>query len=288
MPRRSSLVCFCALVLGLGACVPAEEEDQFVRYKSDTTMGRIQDRGELVAGIDPSLPPFSDTSDSFVVEFARYLADELRVELKVVEIDSESALSAVKKGEADIVFPLIPITERLARQNAFTTPYWVGHQRLLAGTASGIETVEDLAGKVVCEGPAADSSINIDVSELGSGADVTSEGDCSESLRAGSSDAVTGPDPYLISVASQLPGTAIVGEELTTFGYGAVVRKGAADMQDFVSGTLGESKSEGKWLKFFNDHISEYANATDPTAPDLTLEEAATLYPRELEQADQG
>jgi len=146
-----------AAVLLLGACVPAEESnDRIVRYDPEKTlMGQIQERGSLRVGI-PEHCPFAVSSstgepEGFVVDLAHLVAESFGVEAEFVTADSTSLMGMVyvppddpgATTEADIVFPLFPITENLVQRATVADPYWTGHSRELIGPD----------GTVVAEGP---------------------------------------------------------------------------------------------------------------------------------------
>ena len=56
----------------------------------------------------------------------------------------------------------------------------------------------------------------------------------------------------------------------------------ATDMRSFVNTVLTDLKSDGRWLNYYEEWLAPVAGRTDVNAPDLSLEEAATLWPRDL------
>ena len=73
-------------------------------------------------------------------------------------------------------------------------------------------------------------------------------------------------------------------EQLSSAGYGAALPEDATDTRSFVNTVLTDLKSEARaWLNLYEKWLAPVANRTEVNAPDLTLEEAATLWPRELE-----
>jgi ABC-type amino acid transport substrate-binding protein len=112
-------------------------------------MGEIQARGVLRIGIPSDHPPFAIVDDGlapegFVVDIGTLIAEALGVEpefvpapsaelLELVEVDEDG--QPVSPDPADLVFPMIPITEELVQTHTFTDPYWVGHTRQLEGPA---------------------------------------------------------------------------------------------------------------------------------------------------------
>lgn len=279
------------LLLALGACIPAPpDNDEILDYRRDTPMGLIQEAGVLRVGIEQA-PPFAAVLDGspegFVVEYARDVAAALGVEAEF-EVGSRDLLpDLVKGGEPalDMVFPMLPITEEVARHNAVTDPYWVGHQRLLVPIDSDIRTVEDLSGRKVC---ALRSTTPVPLVRTLSDASVSAGASRCGRLAGGGVDAVTGIDIELMKIADRMsstgpPAYVVVGEQMSTMGFGALVRNDLPGLADFVSTQLAEAEIEGRWINWYHRWLGRWFE-TDPEAPpDMTAEEAAALYPAELD-----
>jgi ABC-type amino acid transport substrate-binding protein len=265
------------------ACIPSTETPEVVSYAEDTTMGEIQAAGTLRVAIDPRLPPFAGPGAGFVNSYARQLADRLGVELDLIPMTSREIVSRVNSGEADVGFPIVPMSEEVARRNEFTDPYWIAHQRVIT-TDRSVTQASDLGGERVCS--FAMDGFDVSVTEVAAGAliaPVEEPGSCRRPLRLGRAQAATGSDAYLISLASSIRRARIVGDQLSSYGYSAQVTQDATDMQAFVNTVLAEAKADGMWLEWYDDHLGDYAGIEDPRAPDLTLSEVATIYPRSLE-----
>lgn len=144
---RSLATLVCALAL-LVSCVPPEESnDRVKRYDPEQNiMGVIQERGEMRIGVPSDYPPFAIVEgadiEGFLVELGTLAAEALGVEPRFIPAPSRVLLDMVyvdpenPQGEtdADMVFPMVPITEELVKEWTFTDPYWVGHRRELEGT----------------------------------------------------------------------------------------------------------------------------------------------------------
>lgn len=241
----------CALVM-LGACVPPEESnDRVKRYDpEENVMGQIQARGVLRIGIPSDYPPFAIAdaapAEGFVVDMGRLVAEALGVEPEFIPALSDELLDMVYTRErqpleeetrADLVFPMVPITEELVQSWQMTDPYWVGHTRELEATSSATAML-----------------------------------------------AAPAPDVELLKFAYEHPGVKITGEELSTEGYGAAVRTGAATFGTLVSQVFNEADAEGDWSRFYEKWLAEYFVDPDPTnVPIMSVEDAAALYPSDLE-----
>ena len=240
----------CALVL-LASCVPPEEgNDRVKRYDPEQNiMGVIQERGVMRIGVPSDYPPFAivdgATVEGFVVELGRLAAEALGVEPQFIPAPNRVLLDMVyvdpknpqEETEADMVFPMVPITEDLVKEWTFTDPYWVGHRRQL-------------------EQPGDEDTINNFPSY----------------------------DVELLKIAYRNPHLKITGEQQSTEGYGAAVRTGAATFATIVSQVFNEADAEGDWTRFYNEWLAEYfAEPAPDDVPIMTVEDAAALYPSDLD-----
>lgn len=244
------LVIACALSL-LAGCVPPEESnDRIKRYDpEENIMGVIQERGVMRIGVPSDYPPFAivegASAEGFVVELGILAAEALGVDPLFIPAPNRVLLDLVYvdpddpevETDADLVFPMIPITEELVQEWTFTDPYWVGHRRDL-------------------EGPGDEAAI----------------------------DNFPAYDVELLRVAYRTPGLKITGEEHSTEGYGAAVRTGAATFATLVSQVFNEADAEGDWTRFYNEWLADYFAEPEPdNVPIMTVEDAAALYPTDLE-----
>ena len=289
MPGKRFVTCLCASIALLSACVPSEADvEDVVSYDRDTTMGQHQRDGAITIALPNDLGPFASIDENgeaegFVAELATEIVAALGVDAEYVAASGEDALELVRDGEVDVAFPAVGITESVARQNTLSAPYWVAHKRLLMQSSSDLQTPEDLGGRRVCQYE--EERTRVDIADLVPDADVADASDfeeCAQALQNGT-EAATAPDVYLMALASSLDTYEIRGEQLSSSGYGVALPEGATDMRTFVNTVLTDVKSEGRWLEYYEQWLAPVANREDVNAPDLTLEEAATLWPNDLE-----
>ena len=231
---------------------------KIVQYDpTKTKMGEIQARGHIVVGIPSDYPPFGSLSSSgqpegFTAGLGRLVADALGVKAKFVGRPSDQLLGIVDSDGADLVFPMVPITQDSAASHPFSDPYLLVHQRLLVPGGSGIRGVSDLGGTTVCSVinaqtevplPRLDPSISLKTKR--------SAGQCAAPLKKGQVAAVTGPDVALLGLRSRLPGSELAGGRLTTEGYGAAVSPCAPGLAEFVTRVLAGAKKDGTWTDLY-------------------------------------
>ncbi len=271
---RRLLVPIAALGLALAACVPpVPSNDRLIEFDPiTTTMGRIQEDGVLRAGVPDDGGPFSGTG--FARAIAQDAADALGVDLEVVSGSDEQLQAMVDGGEIDVAYPLFPITEKAVRKNAFADPYWVGHQRILAVDPS-ITDIDDLSGRSVCQ--SIDDITGVPVEELVG--DVTEIVTAPQPSKCPEVDAIVAPDIRLLALLGA--DGDLVGEQMTTTGYGAMVGEGDTPFAEYLSTQLAEAKVEGRWRAWYEDFISPLIGGVTPDPPGLHVEEAAALYPVE-------
>lgn len=292
--RRNTWLILIAVALVISACIPPEpDDDVIVNYDpEETVMGEIQERNELVVGVPLDSEPFG----TFATGFGDLIRDALGVETTgIVHLPPEELLRAPEEGTVDISFPLIAITEKQVRRHTFTDPIYIAHQRLLVHAGSPIAQVTDIEGPVcqfvrrevneVSPGEFVTMDIGANLNEIDPTVTAFESPDptsCTKDLLAGKLDAVSASDWLLYPLLKTNPGALkIVGDDLTTEAYGAVVESGASGWSDFVNGVLAEADAEGDWQKIYDDAFGELAEE-DVTYPDMTVEEAAALYPREV------
>jgi polar amino acid transport system substrate-binding protein len=286
-PKRSTL-CVLALVVALGACVPPEPEEDLIRdFDPETTvMGAIQEAGLLRVGVTSNQALHREDGGEvtgLAADLATEIADTLGVEPEFTVASNDSLLRMVQDGDVDVAFPVVPVVEKLVRTSGVSDPYFMAHQRLLLLEGAGIEGVGDLEGEV-CVGGDPETTLDLSAGnpdlEVTEALDVT--GCYTTSAPPEDLPPISGLDIELVGAAYALGGVPfdVVGDELTTAGLSMVVEKGASGWLGFVDNVLGEFKSEGLWLESYNESVESYLGPQ--RAPEITVEEAAALFPREL------
>jgi glutamate transport system substrate-binding protein len=287
MPIRITIACSLALAVSFGACVPAEEDnDRIPNFDpAENIMGQIQEDGVLKIGVEGDTFPWSSTQDAspplgFNVDLGQLVADSLGVDAEFVTADRDALPAMVADGDLHIAFPLIPITENLLIDHGLTDPYYVAHQRLLVRDGSAIDGLDDLGGSDVCSIANAETGADVEllnpqIAEV----IATDERECLDLIRDDRVDAVTGPDILLLTIAAAEEHLTIVGDQMTTEGYGAVVSRGTGGFDGFVDGVFAEADQELYWTDLYAEWISPVTGEDPPPFPTMNLEEAAALFP---------
>ncbi|MDQ3957843.1 MAG: transporter substrate-binding domain-containing protein [Actinomycetota bacterium] len=285
-----------AVVLALAVCAscvpPLPDNDEYTRFDEETVMGRLQDAGELrVALPDDAGAPWAlvegTSAQGFAPDLAREIGESLRVDVTFREAPSAELVDLVDSGQVDVAFPVATITEELVRRHAFSDPIFVAHQRLLMREGTGVEDVDDISGEVCSP---IDDATGVDLLELNPSAATLPlrPGDvrgCIDLLRQGLVDVATATDVLLAGMLVGLSdGYEVTGEQLTTEAYGISLESGASGWVDYVNKIITEYDQEGRWAASYESHFGSLIGGATPEPPNMTVEEAAALFPADLDE----
>jgi ABC-type amino acid transport substrate-binding protein len=269
------------------SCVPPAAEQTFPRrFAEETLMGDIQAAGHIDVGIPAEAPPLAlpkETSGSargLAAEMGAIVADTLHVTPRFVRAGDHRLIRLLDDGKLDLAFVAAPVTESRLRAHPFANPYVVAHQRLLVPWSSAIRSVDELDGARVCA--FIDPATGVDITKLAPGVEVEPAGaldDCMRSFARREVDAVTAEDLYLEYLATKLESRGrparVVGDSLSTEGYGAAVPPGSGGFVDFLNSALRAAQEDGRWA-----HAYARSVGVPPAAPPgLTIQDAAALWP---------
>ena len=169
--RLMVTVLVLALALGVASCGDDEEEPAAgggaateepasgtaaEEFPADTTMGKIQAKGEIAIGVKYDVPPFgfknpnSGAVEGFDVDLGKAVAEKLGVKPKLVEAISDNRIPFIQDGTVDLVLSTMTINAERALEIGFTDPYFIAKGRILVPKDSDIKGIDDLAGRKVC------------------------------------------------------------------------------------------------------------------------------------------
>jgi polar amino acid transport system substrate-binding protein len=143
--RRMLILAF--LVPLFWSCAKKEEA-------GDRSLEKVTEQGFFVLGLDDSFPPMGFRNeagdiDGFDIDLAREVADRLGVELQLRPVDWDGVILSLNKGDIDMVWNGMTITESRKEKINFSKPYLANRQIIVVREDGDVTSKADLAGKVV-------------------------------------------------------------------------------------------------------------------------------------------
>lgn len=249
----------------------------------------IVKRGRLIVGVDRSnnLLSYRDTASGevrgFEVDIAHEIARDIFGDPNKVDfrfVDSSDRSKALNEGTVDIILRTMSITPEREREVSFSIPYLTTNTRMLVLSSSGINSVEDTAGRTLC---AVQGSTALDtIGERAPDADIletTSWGDCLMALQLNQTDGIVVDDALLSGMLAQDSYTSIVGESLKTEHYGIAMRRNSQSHDSRplvrqVNSTLERIQRDGTWDQLFSRWLGAYLARPSLPAPTYIDESA--------------
>jgi polar amino acid transport system substrate-binding protein len=114
----------------------------------------IIQRGKLIVAMDYGAPPYSMTDENLEpvgsdYETAQLLAEDLGVELEVVQTTGQGRVPALTSGSVDLVIQTFSITAERAKAIAFSNPYGVIRSFIVGAADVEMRGYDDLVGKKI-------------------------------------------------------------------------------------------------------------------------------------------
>ena len=253
------------------------------QYDAATTLGKIQQKGEITIGVKFDVPPFgfknpqNNQVEGFDVDLGKAIAEDLGVKPKFIEAISDNRIPFLMEGTADLILSTMTINAERVLEIDFSQPYYIARGRILVKKGSDITGVESLAGKSVCT--ALGSTYEATIKKQAPKADlklVDSYSECLELIQNGGVDAVSTDDVILTGMIIQDDTLELVGKELTQEPYGVGIKKGETEVTQFVDQSLEAYEQDGRWQKTYDRWVGRYTGQQEEP-PTMTLEEAVEL-----------
>lgn len=204
----------------------------------------------LKMATNAAFPPYEyKEGEAFVgidVEIAEAIAKELGTTLEVVDMEFDSIIASVQKGEVDFGMAGMTVTDERKEEVDFTASYATGVQVVIVPEDSEIATLEDLAGKKIGTqlGTTGDMYSKDDYGEE----NVTSYGkgaDAVIALKGGDVDAVIIDNEPAKAFVAENEGLKILETEYAVEDYAIAIKKENASLLADINKALEKLTQDG-------------------------------------------
>lgn len=264
MKRKISLLMVLVFILSilLVACGDANETNTEV---ASYTLEGIKEKGTIILGTSADYPPFEshvmiDGKDEIVgfdIEIAKYIAEELGVELEIKDMNFDNLLGALSTGMVDMVIAGMNPDPKRAKEVDFTDIYYEASHAVLINkeNSSDITKIEDLNGKSIgvqigtTQEEVAKTAIeNAELMSLSSNLDIVMN------LKTNKIDCAIMEEPVAKSFADKNDDLMVVEGLVLDSGSEGVaiaVKKGNDELTEKLNEILSDAKSKGLLDKWF-------------------------------------
>jgi aspartate/glutamate/glutamine transport system substrate-binding protein len=224
----------------------------------------IQARGKLIVCVKNEVSrsgfhkdPAHFQKRGFEIDLAKAIAKQLlgdatKLELKLLQ--KPDRIPALQRNEVDLVISMLPISEPLKQQVAFSHPYAVGGLALMTKQGAGIPNFAALRGKTVAAAKTEGHDFGPEVQTLAQeqGVAVTVESYPNDYVAAaavanGRAQGMVSNNLNLLALIKQQPGVfELVNDRLTRTEYGVAVKKGNEDLLALVNQVIDGMKQSGQ------------------------------------------
>ncbi len=266
-----------SMMITLGACAkggttteekaPAAETPAAEAPAEGGKIAQIKEKGKIVLGTAAGYPPFEfhkiiDGKDQIVgvdIEIAKRIAQELGVELEIVDMEFKGVIPALVTDDIDMIIAGMVATEERSKVVDFSIPYYQAKQKLVvkAEDKDKYKSFEDLdvAGLKVGvqkattqEALANETFKNAEVVAIAKLPDVVLE------LKNGKINGTIIAEPVAMAYVKQNPDLFIAETDLGLEpGINIAVNKGNTDLVDFINELVEDMKSKGEIEQFLID-----------------------------------
>ena len=247
------------MTMGLAACGGSADGSAAASGgESDSYIEQIKAKGELVVGTSADYPPYEfhteidgvDTIVGFDIAIAQAIADDLGVELKIVDMSFDNLLMSLSNGEFDMVIAGLSADEERMKTNDFSDTYLESKNLILVrkedeskytttdslkGVKTGAQTGTMCYDRIV---PFVGEDSMVGLAKV---PDLVME------LKNGKVDVITLDYMAVLTYAAENDDLVAVdcGLPSDDEGYSIAFQKGNTEMVEYVNGVLAELKESG-------------------------------------------
>lgn len=237
--------------------------------KTKSTLDVVRERGKLIVGARFDTAPVGYLNDSgelvgIDIEIAKYVAQQLGVEIEFKEVTADTRIPELVNGNVDMLAAGTVITREREDVVDFTIPIRCAYSRFLVKRDSGIEDIDNMAGKTVAviQGTPYGEELLVVQPE----AKILTLQEYPQALLAlqqGQADVIFSGEEILFGLLKLDPNNVIVGDpnQFPYYCAALATRENDSDWNDFLSGTLIDMWYSGAYEQA---HIKIFGFPPDP------------------------
>jgi len=125
------------------------------KQTDDNSLEQIKAKGFFILGLDDQFPPMGFRGEGnneivgFDIDLAKEVAKKLGVKVELKPVAWVGIISSLNKGDVDVVWNGMTITDERKKNIDFSKPYLNNRQIVMVTADSAITTLEMLKGKIV-------------------------------------------------------------------------------------------------------------------------------------------
>ncbi len=257
---------------GVPSTLPELSEESAIPDAAVATGGglqKIKDAGKLIMMTNATFPPYEYLNGADVagadVDIAQMVADEIGVELEVVDMDFDGLPIALQNGKGDLVAAGMTITPERQEAVDFSIPYTDATQLIIVNKDDPkVSGPDDFEGKTIGVQLGTTGDIYIQY-EIEDGANITvkqykSNMDAAMDLINGKLDAIVLDEMPAKSIMSANDSLAVIEEPFTEEQYAMAVAKGNTELLQVVDQVLMKLVENKQVQPLIEQHAQNYAD----------------------------
>ncbi len=256
MKKFLSILLAGAMCASLAACGGAAQQAAETKDGGFTTV----EPGTLVMATNAYFPPYEYYEGSEIVgidpEIVQAIGDKLGLKVRIEDMEFDSIIAAVQSGKVDMGLAGMTVTEERLQTVNFSDSYAKGIQSIIVQEGSDIQSVEDLADKMIgvqlsTTGDiyATDEFGTDHVTQYSKGADAVL------ALTTGKVDAVIIDNEPAKSFVASNAGLKVLDTPYAEEDYAACISKDNPGLLEAVNGALRDLTKEGKIQAILDKYI---------------------------------